>query len=102
MGKSETEEKELELCMGSTIEQIGRSYRRKDISEEEELIGRLSDIKLRVALAGLTRILVRLRKVSERYRDDGLQLVGYDILVHVDSDVVDYKITHRSNGVKEE
>lgn len=101
MSRLETEEKELELCMGSTIEQIGRSYKRKDVGEEEELIGKLSDIKLRVSIAALARIIIRLRKVSERYRDDGLQLVGYDVLVHIDCDQIDYKIVHRTNDIKE-
>jgi hypothetical protein len=92
-----TKEEELELKLGSVIEQIGEAYGKRDPTEDEELLGKLGDLKLRRELLSLIRTIITLRKVTERYRDDGLQRVAYELLVHIECDVFEFKLSHRAN-----
>jgi hypothetical protein len=96
MSRAETKRKELELGVSSVIELMNRLYGAQDLIPEEEAQRKLGDMRLENRLVELIKMIVRLRKISESYRDEGLQSVGYEMLVQIDCDKVEYNIKYRS------
>ncbi len=100
MDRLETEEKELELGVSSTIEEMNGSYGVSGLNESALQEKRLGDIELRKQLVELIRMIVRLRKICECYADQGLLHAGYDVNVHIYSKSMEYKIKHRTDDSK--
>ena len=100
MNRAETRERELELGVSSTIDLMNRLYGVRGLSAEDEMQRNLSDIRLTGYLTELVKMIVRLKKLSEYYMEEGLQDVSYDMVIHILCDHVEYDIKYNKNSQK--
>ena len=85
---------ERKLCEGldSLISDIDKEYG-SELSGEDELLRRLSNINLRKQLIAQIKDTVRCRKLSERFMDEQLAERSYEVRTKVNASALAYELS---------